>query len=75
MHSESAPVLALLGIPTVSLVSGLVILVAIAALIVGVPHWRQTSGKVAVIADGIVLLAFAAVVLGVLITVWNGSMG
>ena len=75
MHSESAPVLALLGIPTVSLVSGLVMLVAIAALIVGVPHWRQTSGKVAVIAGGIVLLAFAAVVLGVLITVWNGSMG
>ena len=75
MLTQSPPILALLGIPTFSLIVGLVIVAAIAALIIGVFRWRQTSGKVVAITAGVVLLSIASVGICVLITVWSGSMG
>lgn len=75
MHDISPPFLALLGLPTFSLVVGLVFVVTIAALVFGVCRWKQPRGKVAAIAAGVVLLLFAVVVLCVLMTVSSGSMG
>ncbi|MBL8859363.1 MAG: hypothetical protein JNL28_12705 [Planctomycetes bacterium] len=61
--------------PTFSLVVGLILVAAILAIIVGIARWRQTWGKVLVLAASVVLLTFAAVVCCVLITVSSGSMG
>ncbi len=65
----------LLGLPTFSLVVGLVIMTAIAAFIFGICHWRKPTGKAATIVSGLLLVLFAAVIFCVLLTVWSGSMG
>ncbi len=67
--------LALLGVPTFSLVLGPLFISALVALVFGLSKWRQTKGKVIAIIAGLVLLAFAVVAICVLLTVWSGSMG
>ena len=66
---------ALLGLPTFSLVAGLVIVTAVGAFIFGISHWQKPEGKAAAIVSGLVLVLFAVVIFCVLLTVWSGSMG
>lgn len=63
------------GIPVFSLLVGVLFVTAVAGLLVGIPRWKKSGAKIAVIASTLVLLAFAAVTAFVLITVWSGSMG
>lgn len=74
MNAVSLSLLALLRVPTFSLVAGLVIVAAIVASVLGVSRWQQTNGKVIAIVAGAVLLSCVAAVICVLITVWSGSM-
>ena len=70
--SDSLP---LVGLPLVTLVAGVLLIAALAGLIVGIPRWKKTGAKVAVIASALVLLGFALATVLVLLTVWSGSMG
>ena len=75
MQPVVTPKFAVLGLPTFSLVAGLVILTAIAAFIFGICHWQKPVGKAATIVSGLLLVLFAVVIFCVLLTVWSGSMG
>lgn len=75
MNPERFSMLALLGVPTFSLVLGPLFISALVALVFGLSKWRQTKRKVIAIIAGLVLLAFAVVAICVLLTVWSGSMG
>ena len=67
--------LRLFGIPVFTLIVGVLFVAAFAGLLLGIPQWKKTGAKIAVIASMLVLLAFALITVFVLITVWSGSMG
>ncbi len=67
--------LRLFGIPLFTLIVGGLFAAALAGLFFGIPRWKKTGAKIAVIASALVLLVFAVAVLLVIITVRSGSMG
>jgi hypothetical protein len=67
--------LRLFGIPVFTLLVGVLFVTAVAGLLVGIPRWKKSGAKIAVIASTLVLLAFGLVTVFVLITVGSGSMG
>jgi ABC-type microcin C transport system permease subunit YejB len=67
--------LRLFGIPVFTLIVGVVFVAALVGLLLGIPRWKKTGAKIAVIASTLVLLGFALATVLVIITAWSGSMG
>lgn len=67
--------LRLFGMPLFTLVVGIFFLASLAALFFGLSRWKQPSGKIVVIASGVVLLLFALAIIFVLVTVATEIMG
>ncbi len=67
--------LRLLGLPLFAVIVGVLFVAALAGLLFGIPRWKKTGAKIAVIASSIVLLIFAVAIFLVILTVGSGSMG
>ena len=65
----------LLGLPLFAVIVGVLFVAALAGLFFGIPRWKKTGAKIAVIASSFVLLIFAVAIFLVILTVGSGSMG
>lgn len=75
MMTNDHDTLRLFGIPVFTIVISLLLLSAVTLFIWGVTHWKKATGKIAVVAAGLVLLATILAVVAILLTVATGSMG
>lgn len=75
MDITALPLLAVFGMPPITVVLGLVAAASVPGLIIGLVRFRHKDGKLLTIASALVLLALLLVTTAVLFTVWSGSMG
>ena len=75
MITDDHDTLRLFGIPLFTLIVGVLFVAALAGLFFGIPRWKKTGAKIAVIASSFVLLIFAVAIVLVILTVTSGSMG
>jgi len=67
--------LRLFSIPVFTIIIGALFVAALAGLFFGIPRWKKTGAKIAVVASTLVLLIFAGAIVFVILTVSSGSMG
>jgi len=67
--------LRLFGIPLFTIIVGFMFVAALAGLFFGIPRWKKTGAKIAVVASTLMLLIFAGAFVLVILTVSSGSMG
>jgi len=67
--------LRLFDIPVFTIIIGALFVAALAGLFFGIPRWKKTGAKIAVVASSLVLLIFAGAIVLAIFTVSSGSMG